>query len=182
MTLHILKLIHPCSKYLLSYSMCQILGKALPIQQGAKLACSLFSHSVHISGHLKTSPFSLTHGLKCSWGENHPSPPTLTTLSPAQLCKLEVILPCSAYCRHLGMLAASWFLNNVVDKMDRPGSQPMGDETESGEATHSCCRLRYIFTIKLFIGRRLNHSESPPGSVCEMISKNEYGVLQNRGT
>lgn len=99
-------------------------------------------------------------------------PPTLTAHSPVQLCKLEVILPSSAHCRHLGKLATSWFLNNVVDKIDRPGSQPMDDETKSGEATHSCCRWRYILQLNWSLGGSwiiLNHHQA----VSVMISKNE---------
>lgn len=80
MTLHILKLIHPCSKYLLSCPVCQTLGWALPIQQGATLACSLPSHCAHISGHSKTSCSSPLTGWNAAEGEIvHFSPSRLQT-------------------------------------------------------------------------------------------------------
>lgn len=138
--------------------------------QNWRVLCSL---SVLVSGLWKTSPFFLSYELKRSWGGNCPlPPPPLTAHSPVQLCKVEVILPSSAHCRHLGKLAASWFLNNVVDKIDRPGSQPMDDETKSGEATHSCCRWRYILQLNWSLGGSwiiLNHHQA----VSVMISKNE---------
>lgn len=80
MTLHILKLIHPCSKYLLSCPVCQTLSWALPIQQSTKLACHLPSHCAHISGHSRPPHSSSLTGWNAAEGEIvHVSPSRLQT-------------------------------------------------------------------------------------------------------
>lgn len=55
--------------------------------------------------------------------------------------------------------------------MDGPGSQLVDDEIELGDGAISfMVSFKVPSTVRLVIGRQLNHPESPPGRVCGAAS------------